>query len=41
MKVGGASGPLYGTFFLALGKTMPDTPTAARSPRPLPPRSKR
>ncbi len=29
MKVGGASGPLYGTFFLALGKTMPDTPTAA------------
>jgi phosphoenolpyruvate---glycerone phosphotransferase subunit DhaL len=29
MKVGGASGPLYGTFFLALAKTMPDTPTAA------------
>src|SRR5260370_41183120 len=29
MKVGGASGPLYGTFFLALGKTMPDMPTAA------------
>src|SRR5712671_7878044 len=29
MKVGGASGPLYGTFFLALGKTMPEMPTAA------------
>jgi dihydroxyacetone kinase-like protein len=29
MKVGGASGPLYGTFFLALAKTIPDTPTAA------------
>ena len=28
MKVGGASGPLYGTFFLALGKTIPDAPTA-------------
>src|SRR6201990_1786380 len=28
MKVGGASGPLYGTLFLALGKTMSDTPTA-------------
>jgi dihydroxyacetone kinase-like protein len=28
MKVGGASGPLYGTFFLVLGKTIPDTPTA-------------
>jgi dihydroxyacetone kinase-like protein len=28
MKVGGASGPLYGTFFLALGKAMPDAPTA-------------
>ena len=27
MKVGGASGPLYGTFFLALGKTIPDAPT--------------
>jgi dihydroxyacetone kinase-like protein len=29
MKVGGASGPLYGTLFLALGKTMPDSPTQA------------
>jgi dihydroxyacetone kinase-like protein len=29
MKVGGASGPLYGTFFLALGKAIPDEPTAA------------
>jgi dihydroxyacetone kinase-like protein len=27
MKVGGASGPLYGTFFLALAKTISDTPT--------------
>ena len=24
MKVGGASGPLYGTLFLALGKALPD-----------------
>jgi dihydroxyacetone kinase-like protein len=29
MKVGGASGPLYGTFFLTLGKVIPDTPTVA------------
>jgi dihydroxyacetone kinase-like protein len=29
MKVGGASGPLYGTFFLALGKAIPDAPTTA------------
>jgi phosphoenolpyruvate---glycerone phosphotransferase subunit DhaL len=27
MKVGGASGPLYGTFFLALGKELPSEPT--------------
>lgn len=27
MKVGGASGPLYGTLFMALGKQMPDAPT--------------
>jgi len=27
MKVGGASGPLYGTFFLALGKELPPEPT--------------
>ena len=25
MKVGGASGPLYGTFFMALGKSLPDS----------------
>ena len=29
MKVGGASGPLYGTLFLALGKAMPAEPTVA------------
>lgn len=28
-KVGGASGPLYGTLFLALGKELPDTATRA------------
>ncbi|MDF2996565.1 MAG: dhaL [Xanthobacteraceae bacterium] len=28
MKVGGASGPLYGTFFMTLGKTLPPDPTA-------------
>jgi dihydroxyacetone kinase-like protein len=27
MKVGGASGPLLGTFFLELGKALPDMPT--------------
>ena len=27
MKVGGASGPLYGTFFLALGKALPGEPS--------------
>src|SRR5277367_3357066 len=27
MKVGGASGPLYGTLFLALGKELPAQPT--------------
>jgi dihydroxyacetone kinase-like protein len=27
MKVGGASGPLYGTLFLALGKELPEAPT--------------
>ncbi|HSI40980.1 MAG TPA: dihydroxyacetone kinase subunit DhaL [Xanthobacteraceae bacterium] len=26
MKVGGASGPLYGTFFMALGKALPEAP---------------
>jgi phosphoenolpyruvate---glycerone phosphotransferase subunit DhaL len=29
MKVGGASGPLYGTLFLALGKELPAEPTKA------------
>jgi dihydroxyacetone kinase-like protein len=29
MKVGGASGPLYGTLFMALGKTFPESPTRA------------
>jgi dihydroxyacetone kinase-like protein len=33
MKVGGASGPLYGTFFIALGKTMPAAPTLAEATR--------
>jgi dihydroxyacetone kinase-like protein len=27
MKVGGASGPLYGTLFLTVGKTIPAAPT--------------
>jgi dihydroxyacetone kinase-like protein len=26
MKVGGASGPLYGTLLMALGKSLPETP---------------
>jgi dihydroxyacetone kinase-like protein len=29
MKVGGASGPLYGTLFMELGKTLPAEPTRA------------
>lgn len=29
MKVGGASGPLYGTLFIALGKELPAEPTRA------------
>jgi dihydroxyacetone kinase-like protein len=29
MKVGGASGPLYGTLFMAIGKEVPEEPTAA------------
>lgn len=28
MKVGGASGPLYGTFFMTLGKSLPEKPKA-------------
>jgi dihydroxyacetone kinase-like protein len=35
MKVGGASGPLYGTLFLALGKELPDSPTPADAARAL------
>jgi phosphoenolpyruvate---glycerone phosphotransferase subunit DhaL len=27
MKVGGASGPLYGTLFMSMGKDMPENPT--------------
>jgi dihydroxyacetone kinase-like protein len=27
MKVGGASGPLYGTLFMTLGKAFPESPT--------------
>ena len=33
MKVGGASGPLYGTLFMALGKDLPAEPTRADLPR--------
>jgi dihydroxyacetone kinase-like protein len=29
MKVGGASGPLFGTLFMQLGKTLPAQPTLA------------
>src|SRR6185436_14979995 len=29
MKVGGASGPLYGTLFMTLGKELPAEPTTA------------
>mgnify|MGYP000874326205 FL=1 len=29
MKVGGASGPLYGTLFMGLGKELPENPTLA------------
>ena len=29
MKVGGASGPLYGTLIMSLGKSLPETPAAA------------
>lgn len=29
MKVGGASGPLFGTLFMQLGKSIPDEPTLA------------
>ena len=33
MKVGGASGPLVGTFFMELGKALPEQPTRRRSRR--------
>ena len=35
MKVGGASGPLYGTLFMALGKDLPAEPTAEEAGRAL------
>jgi phosphoenolpyruvate---glycerone phosphotransferase subunit DhaL len=35
MKVGGASGPLFGTFFLELGKGLPDAPTGRTLSPPL------
>jgi len=35
MKVGGASGPLYGTLFMTLGKELPAEPTAADVARAL------
>jgi dihydroxyacetone kinase-like protein len=35
MKVGGASGPLYGTLFMALGKELPAEPSLADAARAL------
>ena len=35
MKVGGASGPLYGTLFMTLGKELPEQPTLADAGRAL------
>lgn len=35
MKVGGASGPLYGTLFMTLGKELPEQPTLADTGRAL------
>ena len=35
MKVGGASGPLYGTLFMTLGKELPEEPTHADVERAL------
>lgn len=35
MKVGGASGPLYGTLFMTLGKELPERPAAADLARAL------
>lgn len=35
MKVGGASGPLFGTLFLALGKALPEEPSRAEAEQAL------
>ena len=35
MKVGGASGPLYGTLFMTLGKELPAEPTVADAARAM------
>src|SRR5688572_3443328 len=35
MKVGGASGPLYGTLFMTLGKELPAEPSLADAARAL------
>lgn len=35
MKVGGASGPLFGTLFMSLGKNLPDTPDRAQPTQAL------
>jgi dihydroxyacetone kinase-like protein len=35
MKVGGASGPLYGTLFMTLGKELPESPAPADAARAL------
>ena len=35
MKVGGASGPLYGTLFMTLGKELPEDPDTADAARAL------
>src|SRR5258708_14249384 len=35
MKIGGASGPLYGTLFMTLGKEMPAAPSPEQSARAL------
>lgn len=35
MKIGGASGPLYGTLFMTLGKELPDCPTTSDLGRSL------
>jgi dihydroxyacetone kinase-like protein len=35
MKVGGASGPLYGTLFMTLGKELPESPSPSDAARAL------